>query len=99
MLESMIGLIENYNLRFISDATEFKEFWSLGFADIRDNREVSLKSKIPYTKSTSWNNDFPPYPAGASESWLWKATSCGLGSCPVILFVWHDVSRERIDWA
>jgi hypothetical protein len=27
--------LNGFNLRFISDATEFKELWSLGFADIR----------------------------------------------------------------
>ena len=36
MLKSMIGLIESLNLRFVSDATEFKELWSLRFADIRE---------------------------------------------------------------
>ena len=38
MLKSIISLIgsESLNLRFVSDATEFKELWSLGFADIRE---------------------------------------------------------------
>ena len=36
MLKSVIGLIENWNLRFVPNATEFKQLWSLGFADIRE---------------------------------------------------------------
>ena len=36
MLKSTIGLIESLSLRFVSDATEFKQLWSLGFADIRE---------------------------------------------------------------
>ena len=36
LVKSTIDVMESLNSRFVSDATEFKKFWSLGFVDVRE---------------------------------------------------------------